>query len=101
MVLRNSVQRHRGHRDTKKCFYVSLCLCVFVVSIGVRAQTIEVKNNQPFAIAMPWTMRDIGGKDATVLVNVAANATQTIDLAAAPQDSQASINVEPAEKGIH
>src|SRR4051812_35216641 len=81
--------------------YKILMMILALCAASSSAQTIEVKNNQPFPIAMPWTMRDIGGKDAAVLVNVGANATQTIDLAAATQDAQASVTIEPVENGVH
>ena len=57
-----------------KSFAVAALLLVVSPSL---AEKVEVTNNQPFDIAMPWKLLD--GK--MVMVNVAASGKQTIDAA--------------------
>src|SRR5947207_825824 len=62
-------------------FFVSLAL----LAASVEAQSLEVVNNQPFDIRMPWLVRGIKapanapaqrvGDDAVVLINVPAHGT--------------------------
>ncbi len=64
------------------------------ISLGAK---VEIVNNQPFPIAMPWKLRDGGG---VVMVNVGANGKQTIDESAKAQADGGRIVAEAVENGI-
>ncbi|MEA2709769.1 MAG: hypothetical protein QOF78_2370, partial [Phycisphaerales bacterium] len=69
-------------------------LALFIAVHPLAAQKVEVTNNQSFPIAMPVKLLSDG---TTVMVNVDANAKQTIDLRAKGAEKVA---IEPVESGV-
>src|SRR5687768_566944 len=69
---------------------------LFLSAATASAQKIEITNNQPFDIRMPWKLRD--GK--TVLVNVAAFGKQPIDASSVADAGAPRVVLEPVENGV-
>jgi hypothetical protein len=83
-----------------------LCLALAVMGTSAAAwgQQVEVVNNQPFPIRMPWRVHPDGnmkGDGTTILVDVAAKGRQTIDVSAAGEPKAAkALSVDAVEDGL-
>src|SRR5438034_1304801 len=74
-----------------------LIVMLALFAAAAHAQTLEVVNNQPFPIAMPWKLHD----GMVVVIDVAASGTQTMDLVARRgAGAGAAVKVEAVENGI-
>ncbi len=71
---------------------MSVVLCASFAS----AATLEIVNNQPFPIKMPWRLHDGG----VVMIDVAASGRQSTNLAQTPLHA-AIIIAEPKGDGVH
>jgi hypothetical protein len=66
---------------------IAVGLFGILLASQLTAQTVEITNNQPFAIRMPWALHSA---DRTVLVDVPPNGRQTI-----PPDAGAPLKLPP------
>src|SRR4051812_21081613 len=67
-----------------------------VLSVSIAgAATLEVVNNQPFPIKMPWRLHD----GSFVMIDVAASARQSTSIGEANSHA-ATIAADPVENGI-
>src|SRR4051812_41725354 len=72
-------------------------LCVLGGStLSLRAEQVEIVNNQPFPIRMPWRLHD----GTNVMIDVAASGKQSTDTTP-PQRGAPLVSVEPVASGIH
>src|SRR5689334_21767982 len=64
----------------------AIAVVLLSITAALAEPTVEITNNQPFPIRMPWTLR---GEDLSViLVDVPANGHQTIKPQAGPPDKR-------------
>ena len=87
---------------TRNALAVALVVVLLALAPQARAQRkVEVTNNQPFPIAMPFKLHGGDGDEAaTVMVDVEANGKQTLDLRTKPPGGDAKVSIEPVENGV-
>src|SRR5437762_3546093 len=89
---------------------LALLSALFVFVAGAHGQALEVVNNQPFPIDMPWLVRGIKvpanapaqqiGDDAMVMVDVPAGATVRPLERTPPAESNLAPTLTPADNGV-